>query len=120
MTDLLSILIQENPDTRTCFGIFYYFCPLYFNTIIMRKAFIFVLTAFLITTASAQKKAPKWLDKACRAIITIETTTKEGTSRNGNGFFIRENGEAVSSYDLFRNAEKAVVTTADGEKFQVS
>ena len=86
----------------------------------MRKAFIFVLTAFLITTASAQKKAPKWVDKACRAIITIETTTKEGTSRNGNGFFIRENGEAVSSYDLFRNAEKAVVTTADGEKFQVS
>jgi tetratricopeptide (TPR) repeat protein len=85
----------------------------------MRKIFIFVLTAFLITTVSAQKKAPKWLEKANKAIITIETTTKDGTSRNGNGFFIHESGEAVSSYDLFRNAEKAVVTTTDGEKLQV-
>ncbi|MDR0743032.1 MAG: tetratricopeptide repeat protein [Tannerella sp.] len=85
----------------------------------MRITFIFVLTTFLLTTISAQKKAPKWLEKVNKAIITIETTTKEGTSRNGNGFFIHENGEAVSSYDLFRNAEKAVVTTMDGEKLQV-
>ncbi|MDR1098768.1 MAG: hypothetical protein LBL57_11615, partial [Tannerella sp.] len=101
------------------FNYFYYFCPLYFKIIIMRKTFVFVLTIFLAATVSAQKKAPKWLDKACRAILTVETTTKEGTSANGNGFFIHENGEAVSSYDLFRNAEKAVVTTADGEKLQV-
>lgn len=86
----------------------------------MRKAFIFILAVFQIITISAQKKTPKWLDKARKAIITIETTTKEGTSKTGSGFFIQENGEAVSSYDIFKNAEKAVITTADGEKFQVS
>jgi tetratricopeptide (TPR) repeat protein len=87
----------------------------------MRKTFIFILTTFLITTASsAQKKTPKWLDKARRAVVTIETTTKDGTSGSGNGFFIHENGEGVSSYDLFRNAEKAVVITGEGEKLQVT
>jgi tetratricopeptide (TPR) repeat protein len=85
----------------------------------MRKTFIFVLKIFLVTAAFAQKKAPKWLEKANKAIISIETTTKEGASRNGNGFFIHENGEAVASYDLFKLAEKAVATTQDGEKLQV-
>ncbi|MDR0393562.1 MAG: serine protease [Tannerella sp.] len=85
----------------------------------MRKTFIFILTTFLVTTVCAQK-APKWLEKVRKAIITIETVTKDGISKSGNGFFIHENGEAVSSYDLFGNVEKAVVTTADGEKFQVT
>lgn len=86
----------------------------------MRKTFVFILTVFQMITISAQKKAPKWLDKAQKAIITIETTTKEGKTQTGNGFFIKENGEAVSSYDLFKNAEKAIVTTADGEKLNVT
>jgi tetratricopeptide (TPR) repeat protein len=86
----------------------------------MKKVFILLLTVLQTVPVAAQKKAPKWLDKASKAIITIETTTKEGVSKTGNGFFIQENGEAVSSYDLFGNAEKAVVTTSAGEKLPVT
>ncbi|MDR2775924.1 MAG: tetratricopeptide repeat protein [Tannerella sp.] len=86
----------------------------------MKKIFIPILTAILTVTVAAQKKPPKWLEKASKAIITIETTTKEGVSKTGNGFFIQENGEAVSSYDLFENAEKAAVTTSSGERLPVT
>jgi tetratricopeptide (TPR) repeat protein len=86
----------------------------------MKKVFILLLTVLQTIPLVAQKKAPKWVDKAAKAIITIETTTKDGLVKTGNGFFVRENGEAVASYDLFKNAEKAAVTTSDGEKLPVT
>jgi predicted negative regulator of RcsB-dependent stress response len=86
----------------------------------MKKVFILLLTALQTVPVAAQKKTPKWLDKASKAIITIEATTKEGVSKTGNGFFIQENGEAVSSYDLFKNAREATVTTSTGEKLPVT
>ncbi|MDR1525781.1 MAG: tetratricopeptide repeat protein [Tannerella sp.] len=87
----------------------------------MRKVFVFLFTALqVVAVATAQKKPPKWTGKVSKAIITVETTTKEGISKTGNGFFIRENGEAAAAYDLFINAEKAVVTTSTGEKLPVT
>jgi tetratricopeptide (TPR) repeat protein len=86
----------------------------------MKKVFILLLTVLQTVPVAAQKKAPKWIDKASKAVITIETTTKSGLVKTGNGFFVRENGEAVASYDLFKNAEKAVVTTSAGEKLPVT
>jgi tetratricopeptide (TPR) repeat protein len=86
----------------------------------MKKVFVLLLAVLQTVSVAAQKKAPKWVDKASRAIFTIETTTKGGLVKTGNGFFVRENGEAVASYDLFKNAEEAVVTTSAGEKLPVT
>ncbi|MDR2679998.1 MAG: serine protease [Tannerella sp.] len=87
----------------------------------MRKVFMSLFVVLqVVAVASAQKKPPKWVEKVSRAIITVETTTKEGLSKTGNGFFIQEDGEAAAAYDLFINAEKAVVTTASGEKLPVT
>jgi tetratricopeptide (TPR) repeat protein len=88
----------------------------------MRKTFLFLTVAVLQTlaVAVAQKKLPKWVDKVSKAIITVETTTPEGVTKTGSGFFIQENGEAAAAYDLFINAEKATVTTATGEKLPVT
>ncbi len=86
----------------------------------MKRVFILILTVCQAITIAAQKKNPKWVDKADKAIFTIEATTKEGTTKSGSGFFIQENGEAVSSYDLFRKAEKAIVITSTGERLQVT
>lgn len=38
----------------------------------------------------------------------------------GSGFFIREDGLAVSNYHVFKNAERAVVYTDDQEKFMIN
>jgi tetratricopeptide (TPR) repeat protein len=40
--------------------------------------------------------------------------------RKGNGFFVHENGEAVSDYTLFSGAEKAFALDADGHRFPVT
>ncbi|MDR0574976.1 MAG: serine protease [Tannerella sp.] len=87
---------------------------------IMKSVLILILSVCQSITIVAQKKNPKWVDKADKAIFTIETTTKEGTTKSGPGFFIQENGEAVSSYDLFRKAEKAIAIASGGEKLQIT
>ena len=85
-----------------------------------RQLLILLLTACHAVTIVAQKNSnPKWLDKAIQAIFTVETTTKEGMTKNGTGFFILENGEAVASYELFRKADKAVAITSTGERLPV-
>ena len=86
----------------------------------MNKLFILILSVCQVFTIAAQKKNLKWVEKADKAIFTIEATSKDGTTKTGSGFFIQENGEAVSSYELFLRADKAVITTSDGEKLQVA
>ena len=86
----------------------------------MKKIFILsfiICSAFSLT---AQNNKPKWLNSVAKAIFTIESTSKEGVKKTGNGFFVTENGEAVSSYEVFINAENAVVITSDGERLQIT
>ena len=86
----------------------------------MKRLLVLLLFVFQIITLTAQKKKPKWVDNVGKAIFTIETTDKNGATKKGYGFFIQENGEAVSSYDLFRNAKKAVAVTFAGDRLQIT
>ena len=66
-------------------------------------------------TGMAQE-LPKWANKARKAVFSVITYNKENQILNtGNGFYIDENGTAVSDYTLFKGAERAVVVTADGK-----
>lgn len=63
---------------------------------------------------------PKWVEKAKRAVFSVVTYDKDGKMLNtGNGFFVSEDGLALSDYTLFKGAEKAEVVTADGKKMPV-
>lgn len=85
-----------------------------------RQILLLLFTVCHIVTAVAQKNDnPKWLPKANQAMITVETTTKEGMTKTGPGFFVQENGEAIAQYELFRNAEKAVAITSNGDRMPV-
>lgn len=94
-----------------------YFCEKLKKTM-MKKIFLFALICICIP-CFAQKK-PKWIEKAAKAVIMIETYDKQGNVRKGNGFFIGPVGEAVSDYSLFAGAERAVVTDMDGNKMEVT
>ena len=99
---------------------FYYFCPLYYNIKIMKKTLIVILAVLQAITLFAQSKNPKWVDNAFKSVFNIEATDKNGTTKNGYGFFISDNGEAVASYDLFRGAEKAVAILSSGERLLIT
>ena len=65
-------------------------------------------------------QAPKWIDKAKQAVFSVVTyDANDAILRTGNGFCIGEDGTALSDYSLFRNAQRAVVFTADGTQLPV-
>ena len=66
-------------------------------------------------------KTPKWVEKAKRAVFSIVTYDKNDKMLNtGNGFFVSEDGLALSDYTLFKGAERAVVITSEGKQMPVS
>lgn len=85
----------------------------------MKKNFLLTLTLCLLAQWSAAQ-APKWVDKAKRAVFSVVTYDKnDKILSTGNGFFITENGIALSDYTLFKGARRAVVVGADGVQMPV-
>ena len=86
----------------------------------MKKIGILLLMGlFWIHGSMAQ--TPKWVEKAKRAVFSVVTYDKNDKILNtGNGFFVSENGLALSDYSLFKGAERAVIITADGKQMPVS
>ena len=78
-----------------------------------------LLFFFLIQGSMAQ--TPKWVEKAKRAVFSVVTYDKNDKMLNtGNGFFVSEDGLALSDYTLFKGAERAVVITSEGKQMPVS
>jgi hypothetical protein len=91
----------------------------------MMKKILFTITGLAVMCgcflqAQAQKKTPKWVEKAKKAVIRLEIQDKNGITRNGNGFFVQDNGEAVSDYTLFAGATNAFATDAEGRRMAVT
>ena len=86
----------------------------------MKKILILpFLLFFLIQGSMAQ--TPKWVEKANRAVFSVVTYDKNDKMLNtGNGFFVSEDGLALSDYTLFKGAERAVVITSEGKQMPVS
>lgn len=63
---------------------------------------------------------PKWVDKAKRAVFSIVTYDKDDKMLNsGNGFFVSEDGVALSDYSLFKGARRAVIINYEGKEMSV-
>ena len=52
------------------------------------------------------------------SIVTYDKNDK--MLNTGNGFFVSEDGLALSDYTLFKGAERAVVITSEGKQMPVS
>mgnify|MGYP002603662822 FL=1 len=86
----------------------------------MKKILILPLALFFLVQGS-MAQTPKWVEKAKRAVFSVVTYDKNDKMLNtGNGFFVSEDGLALSDFSLFKGAERAVVVTADGKQMPVS
>lgn len=84
-----------------------------------RNFFLLILFSLIAQWSVAQ--TPKWLEKSRRAVFSVITYDKENKILNtGNGFFISEDGMALSDYSLFKGADRAVVVDSDGKQMQVA
>ena len=71
----------------------------------------------LVCTLSAQ---PGWVSKAAKSVFTVKTFGADGALLgSANGFFISEQGDAVSSFAPFSGAVRAVVIDASGKEMPV-
>lgn len=86
----------------------------------MKKILILPLVLFFLVQGS-MAQTPKWVEKAKRAVFSVVTYDKNDKMLNtGNGFFVSEDGLALSDYTLFKGAERAVVITSEGKQMPVS
>lgn len=86
----------------------------------MKKILILPLLLFFLAQGS-MAQTPKWVEKAKRAVFSVVTYDKNDKMLNtGNGFFVSEDGLALSDYSLFKGAERAVIITAEGKQMPVS
>ena len=86
----------------------------------MKKILILPLLFFFLIQGS-MAQTPKWVEKAKRAVFSVVTYDKNDKMLNtGNGFFVSEDGLALSDYTLFKGAERAVVITSEGKQMPVS
>lgn len=86
----------------------------------MKKILILPLLLFFLIQGS-MAQTPKWVEKAKRAVFSVVTYDKNDKMLNtGNGFFVSEDGLALSDYTLFKGAERAVVITSEGKQMSVS
>ncbi len=84
------------------------------------KKKIFTLLALCLLAQWSVAQVAKWADKAKRAVFSIVTYDSDNKRLNtGNGFFITDDGIALSDYALFKGAKRAVVITADGLQMPV-
>ena len=84
------------------------------------KKTLWILTCCLAAQlASAQ--APKWADKARKAVFSVVTYDKNNQIKGtGNGVYIDAKGIALSDYSLFEGAERALIINADGKQCEVN
>ena len=78
--------------------------------------------AFLIFSFSPflNVLAQPWAKKAVNAVFTLKTfDANNQLIGSSNGFFVNNNGEAVSSYMPFKGAKHAVVIDAQGKEWPV-
>lgn len=85
----------------------------------MKKKLLLMLTLCLLAQWSVAQ-APKWVDKAKRAVFSVVTYDQNDKILNtGNGFFVTEDGVALSDYALFKGAQRAVVVNSEGVQMPV-
>ncbi len=84
----------------------------------MKKNIVIVL--FLSLICQGVMAQPKWVEKAKRAVFSVITYDKEDKMlSSGNGFFVTEDGVALSDYTLFKGAQRAVIVNYEGKEMPV-
>ncbi|WP_291530187.1 tetratricopeptide repeat protein [Bacteroides sp. UBA939] len=85
----------------------------------MKKNLLLTLILCLLAQWSVAQ-APKWVEKAKRAVFSIVIYDQNDKILNtGNGFFVTEDGIALSDYSLFKGAQRAVAISSDGVQMPV-
>ena len=84
------------------------------------KRILFIFVTFHLSLITSFAQNPSWAKKAANAVFTLKTfDAGNQLIASSNGFFVNSNGEAVSSYQPFKGAQRAVIIDAQGKEWAV-
>ena len=84
------------------------------------KRYVLSIIALVVGVALYAQVAPKWAEKARTAVFSVITYSADNKILGtGNGFYIDNDGTAVSDFSLFKGADHATVVTADAQELPV-
>ena len=84
------------------------------------KKLTFILIIQVCLMPALLYAQPKWAGKAAKSVFTLKTFKQDGSLlASGNGFFIGNEGEAVSNFSPFVGASRAVIIDASGKEMKV-
>ncbi len=84
----------------------------------MRNRLLILIGAVLV--AAGLHAQPSWVKKATKAVFTLKTFDDKGQLiGSSSGFFIGDDGVAVSAWQPFRGAQRAIVIDAQGKEHAV-
>ena len=79
-----------------------------------------MMIASLLLVVCASFSQPSWVKKTAKSVFTLKTFDAAGSLIGSTGgVFVGENGEAISSFEPFRDAFTAVVIDAAGKEYPV-
>lgn len=86
----------------------------------MRKMKMILAMSLCLLAQWTMAQAPKWVEKAKHAVFSVVTYDKNDQILNtGNGFFVTEDGVALSDYTLFKGAQRAVIIDNEDRQMPV-
>lgn len=84
------------------------------------KKNLLLIFVFCLLAQGGMAQAPKWVEKAKRAVFSVVTYDNNDKILNtGNGFFVTEDGVALSDYSLLKGAQRAVIINSEGKQMPV-
>ena len=84
------------------------------------KRILFILIACHLSLITSFAQTQSWAKKAAQGVFTLKTFTADGQLiGSSNGFFINEQGEAISTFNPFKNAYRAIIIDAQGKEWAV-
>ncbi len=93
-----------------------------FKSSIWDGAIILAALWAMTLSVNAQDAAiPKWSNKVQKSIVSVLTYDKDDNLlKSGTGFYISNDGIAISDYSLFYDAYSAIIVDSKGEKSKVA
>src|SRR5574344_1201955 len=86
----------------------------------MMKRLYTTLLFLALASINFYAQTPGWASKAVKSVFTLTTFREDGSIlSSANGFFVGNNGEAISSFTPFNGAYSAVIVDASGKKYNV-
>ncbi len=83
----------------------------------MRHLILLIFSLLAFNSIEAQ---PKWAKQAAKSVFTLKTFNADGILIGStNGFFVNEDGEAISSFSPFVGASRAVAFNSKGKEMPV-